>query len=271
MPVRSAPCGRISRCESRCSRSQTSWVSTGGARQVGDHRADGDDLDAARVVGADQAAVVGAELARTARARPAARVPLPAPSGAPSRGSGYQTSRTVPDRVTVARPAATAERGAASVTVDDGTEPSRQVARSARRGRWRVRPHLGSAAVSALPELDLSADVLTLTRALVDAPSVSGDGGRAGRRRRGRPARARRAGGRAGRRLRPGPHEPGPAEPRRARRAPGHRADRRQRAQPARRRPAVRLRHQRHEVRRRGDPAAGRPLRRPRARSRRTT
>src|SRR4051812_13346872 len=34
---------------------------------------------------------------------------------------------------------------------------------------------LGSAVVSDLPELDLSADVLTLTRALVDAPSVSGE------------------------------------------------------------------------------------------------
>ena len=29
--------------------------------------------------------------------------------------------------------------------------------------------------MSELPELDLSADVLTLTRALVDAPSVSGE------------------------------------------------------------------------------------------------
>src|SRR4051812_29707604 len=33
---------------------------------------------------------------------------------------------------------------------------------------------LGSAVVTDLPQLDLSADVLTLTRALVDAPSVSG-------------------------------------------------------------------------------------------------
>src|SRR3954453_446607 len=33
---------------------------------------------------------------------------------------------------------------------------------------------LGSVVVTDLPELDLSADVLTLTRALVDAPSVSG-------------------------------------------------------------------------------------------------
>src|SRR3954467_9627652 len=36
---------------------------------------------------------------------------------------------------------------------------------------------LGSAVVTDLPQLDLTADVLTLTRALVDAPSVSGSEG----------------------------------------------------------------------------------------------
>ena len=40
-------------------------------------------------------------------------VPAVAPCGAPSRGSGYQVSRTVPEGVTVARPAADAETGAA--------------------------------------------------------------------------------------------------------------------------------------------------------------
>jgi succinyl-diaminopimelate desuccinylase len=67
----------------------------------------------------------------------------------------------------VARPAATAEAGAA-VTVT--TLPS-----GARGGSGREADRtLGSAVVSDLPQLDLSADVLTLTRALVDAPSVSG-------------------------------------------------------------------------------------------------
>ena len=67
--------------------------------------------DPAGLVAAHQAAVVGAELARRAPARPSARgAGGRAPSGAPSRGSGYQVSSTVPDGVTVARP--TAEAGA---------------------------------------------------------------------------------------------------------------------------------------------------------------
>ena len=63
MPVRFAPCGRISRCESRCSRSQTSWVSTGGADRSGMTVRTAMTSHAARLVPADQAAVVGAELA----------------------------------------------------------------------------------------------------------------------------------------------------------------------------------------------------------------
>ena len=67
----------------------------------------------------------------------------------------------------MARPAATAEAGAA---VTATTLPS-----GARGGSGREADRtLGSAVVSDLPQLDLSADVLTLTRALVDAPSVSG-------------------------------------------------------------------------------------------------
>ena len=91
------------------------------------------------------------------------------------------------------------------------------------------------------PDLDLSADVLTLTRALVDAPSVSGDEKALADAVETALRGARRARGGAGRQRRPRPHQPRPAQPRRPRRAPGHRADRRQRAL----RPATRRRVQR--------------------------
>jgi succinyl-diaminopimelate desuccinylase len=54
----------------------------------------------------------------------------------------------------------------------NGARPSGDVARCGGPG---TTPHVGSVAVSDLPALDLSTDVLSLTRALVDAPSVSGD------------------------------------------------------------------------------------------------
>src|SRR5215204_4452268 len=88
---------------------------------------------------------------------PSRVVPAVAPSGAPSAGRGYQVSRTVPPAVRVARPAATAER------------------RSVTCRRYPGAPPVGSAVVGNPPHLDLASDVLELTRALVDTPSVSGD------------------------------------------------------------------------------------------------
>src|SRR5215218_5704273 len=94
---------------------------------------------------------------------PSRVVPAVAPSGAPSAGRGYQLSRTVPAAVRVASPAATAERR--SVTGATLPRPTRRC----------LRPPVGSAVVGTAPHLDLTADVLELTRVLVDTPSVSGD------------------------------------------------------------------------------------------------
>ena len=87
--------------------------------------------------------------------------------------------------------------------------------------------------MSDLPALDLSADVLTLTRALVDVPSVSGteealaDAVEAALRGLGG-LEVERLGNAVLART-----NLGPADPRRARRPPRHRADRRQRARAA--------------------------------------
>ena len=173
-------------------------------------------------------------------------------------------SRTVPDGVRVARPAATAEVGAAVGHGDDATEP-----RAGRRGPGAGSPPLGSAVVGTCRSSTCPPTSSTLTRALVDTPSVSGaeealaDAVEAALRGLGG-LEVERVGNAVLART-----EPRPAHPRGARRAPGHRADRRQRARRLRRGdgPAVRLRHQRHEGRRRGDAAAGRAVRRPRRRA----
>ena len=122
-----------------------------------------------------------------------------------------------------------------------------------------------------LPTLDLSADVLTLTRALVDAPSVSGDEealadaveaalralGGLEVERVGNAVLARTNLDLPTRVVLAGHLDTVPI----ADNVPSSCGRRRATA-------AVRLRHQRHEVRRRRDAAAGRPVRRPRRRAR---
>ena len=137
-------------------------------RQVGDDRADGDDLDAARLVAPDEAAVVGPQLAgELERAEPRrprlravrsaeARLGVPGVEDRSRGGDGRQTGG-------IRRKAAA---GAVTATTLPSCRPARTAGGPGRR--------LGSAPVTTLPPLDLSADVLTLTRALVDAPSVSG-------------------------------------------------------------------------------------------------
>ena len=88
--------------------------------------------------------------------------------------------------------------------------------------------------------------------------------GTAGRRRRGRPAGARPVRGDPLGQRRAGQNRPRPADQGAAGRAPRHRADRRQCPVPPRRRHPARVRHHRHEVRRRDAAAPGRHRARPR-------
>ncbi len=85
-------------------------------------------------------------------------------SASESSGSGYQVSRTVPSRATVARPTPIARVGAGALGVLIADQPNERAPRVA--------------AVSAdadLTHLDLHGDPVDLTAALVDVPSVSGE------------------------------------------------------------------------------------------------
>src|SRR3954449_10656496 len=85
-------------------------------------------------------------------------------------GSGLGTGRE-PGPGTVSRDGGTGRVGAPGWTGGDGPGPSARCGGPART------PPVGSGVVTGLPPLDPAADVLTLTRALVDAPSVSGSEG----------------------------------------------------------------------------------------------
>src|SRR3954452_9617154 len=112
---------------------------------------------------------------------PSCWVPLPPWSAELSDGRGNQVSSTVPSAVRVARPTPLAPVVSAAVVTDvEATQRPDVPTWPQGPGGSRVRslPWAGvSAPAEPAPELDLTADVLTLTRALVDAPSVSGNEG----------------------------------------------------------------------------------------------
>ena len=217
MPSRLAWCGRIRRCESRCSRRYASAAAP--ARRRATAIVDVD-LDDRRQAGQRAWAGQRRERRRIRRA------------GRPGRGGrpGNQTSSVCRPSVTVDRPLPHAGPVRNALTVGHRTKRRHDADALAVPGR----PHAVAARRSGRADPGAR-------RHRVGLRQRGGDR----RRGRGRAAHGAAPGRRAARQHRRRPYRPGLGPARRARRAPRHRAARGQLPEPDRRQHHVRLRHRR--------------------------